>query len=560
MSQQFEELWTRFLEGELNEEGLASLQDLLASDSDLLRHAGDLYEEHRLLGFALQPFDDQQFVDDTVSIVENDSRQFVGDVLSELRGRSGKLVPQGMTRGWQQSFLAFALAVSILFAGGLAWFFVSRANQPTGGNLYTQSTEQHYIATVLLEDNCIWRASNSPSEGRRLSSQMLDLESGLAVIRFDGGAELVMTGETSLLLHSAGSAELLLGDVVVRAEEEAEGFTLTTPTSEVIDLGTEFAVKVNRIGDTEVHVLDGEVSYRSIDTEDELAKILPAGEGIAINKSGRPRAVPMNSPRFQEFIRRVNPRSRSDLLTAYEGFNYSPGILPLRDSVVGTGWAGPWRKRLPKERKFPATGSSPDYFEIVHGEMNVTWPVPGGRLGSLKLPGGGVYYLRPMADPIRLNQDGVVFFSLMVRETERRTDRDRPRERLRLTLRSSDDFDGQSISFGHGPGYRPTVRTGAGISHTSPLVLPAEQTTLWIGKIVARQSGEDEIYFRVYGEMDVLDYAEPATWHVVTRDVELDANLDLILLSSEGKTARLVDELRIGPTWRSVAPILENAE
>jgi hypothetical protein len=248
------------------------------------------------------------------------------------------------------------------------------------------------------------------------------------------------------------------------------------------------------------------------------------------------------------------------LLIAYEGFNYSPGVLPLAESTVGKGWAGPWRKRLPNERALPSEDSSPDQFEIVHGEMNVTWPVPGGRLGALKLAGGGVYYVRPMTKRIRLDRDGVTFFSLMVRETERRTQSDLPRERLRLTLRSSEDYEGEAISFGHGPGYRPVVSTGDGISHTSPLVLPPEQTTLWIGKIVSRAQGEDEVFFRVYGEEDVLDYAEPATWHVVTRDVELDANLDLVLLSSEGKTARLVDELRIGPTWRSVAPMAEQTE
>lgn len=101
---------------------------------------------------------------------------------------------------------------------------------------------------------------------------------------------------------------------------------------------------------------------------------------------------------------------------------------------------------------------------------------------------------------------------------------------------------------------------GDGVVFTCPLVLPAEQTTLWIGKIVSRQYSEDEIYFRVYGENDVLDYAEPATWHVVTRNVVLQTELDLVLLSSEGKTARLVDELRIGPTWRSVAPMVETKE
>ena len=405
MSQQFEELWTLFLEGELDDAGMASLQDLLASDSELLLRAGDLYEEHRLLGFALQPFDDEQFVKDAVSIVENDGQQFVGNVLSELRGTPSKAVPKVEARGWQQSFLAVAVAVSILF-GGLAWFFADRAHEPTDGNLYAESTAERYIATVLLEDNCNWGSSGSPAEGQRLPSQTLDLKSGLAVIRFDGGAELVMTGETSLLLHSAGSAELLLGDVVVRAEEGAEGFMLTTPTSEVIDLGTEFAVKVNRVGDTEVHVLDGEVSYRPIDAADELAKILQAGEGIAIDKDGRPRAVPMNSPRFQEFIRRVNPRSRSDLLTAYEGFNYSSGILPLEKSTVGIGWTGPWRKRMPSERSQADTDRSPDHLEIVHGQMNVSWPVPGGRLGALKLSGGGVYYMRPLKKALELDREG----------------------------------------------------------------------------------------------------------------------------------------------------------
>jgi hypothetical protein len=581
MSQEFEELWTRYLEGELDEAGFAALQNLLASDSDLLVRAGDLYEEHRLLGFALQPFDDEQFVQDAVSIVENDGQQFIGNVISELsrepkafaRGAESKATQSDpaanavrpfQKRNWQQSFLAVAVAASILF-GALAWFLADRANEPAGRGSIAESINGvpvpvRYIATVLLEDNCNWGSSNSPAEGQRLSSRTLDLKSGLAVIRFDGGAELVMSGEASLRLRSAGSAELLLGDVVVRAEQGAEGFVLTTPTSEVIDLGTEFAVKVNRVGDTEVHVLDGEVSYRPIDAANELAKILQAGEGIAIDRSGLPRAVPMDSPRFQEFIRRVNPRSRSDLLTAYEGFNYSPGILPLEQSTVGIGWKGPWRKRMPSERIQPDTDSSPDHFEIVHGQMNVSWPVPGGRLGALKLSGGGVYYVRPLKKAIELDREGVTFLSLMLRETKRPSNQRDHKERLRLTLRSSDDYYGEVISFGHGPRYRPTVQTGAGVWQSSPQTLPAEQTTLWIGKIVSHKEGDDEVYFRVYGEDDALEYAEPSTWHVVTREVDLKAHLDLVLLSSEGTTDRIVDELRIGPTWRSVAPILEKQQ
>lgn len=41
----------------------------------------------------------------------------------------------------------------------------------------------------------------------------------------------------------------------------------------------------------------------------------------------------------------------------------------------------------------------------------------------------------------------------------------------------------------------------------------------------------------------------------MTRGVDCGACLDLVLLSSEGKASRLVDELRIGPTWLSVAAL-----
>ena len=460
---------------------------------------------------------------------------------------------------WNHSMRWLAIAASVAVVAGIGFLVFRQRTINVTDNIAPSTVVASPVATMLLSQDCRW-AGHQLSEGDRLNAGRIEIQSGTAVLRFDGGAELVMVGPTAIDVQSAGSVLVHNGDVVVRATDGAEGFVVTTPTSEVVDLGTEFAVKVRPSGATEVHVLDGEVSYRGLNASDELSRILRAGEGVAIDEKGRPSAVPMNSPRFQEFIRRINPQTRVDLLIAYEGFNYSPGVLPLNESTVGKGWSGPWRKRLPEERTAPTEDSSPDHFEIVHGEMNVTWPVPGGRLGSLKLAGGGAYYVRPMTKPIRLDRDGVTFFSLMVRETERRTTSDVPRERLRLTLRSSEDYDGQSISFGHGPGYRPVVNTGDGITHTSPLVLPPEQTTLWIGKIVSREKGEDEIFFRVYGEEDVLDYAEPATWHVVTRGVEHDASLDLVLLSSEGKTARLVDELRIGPTWRSVAPLVETKE
>ncbi|MEM8913010.1 MAG: FecR domain-containing protein [Planctomycetota bacterium] len=452
-------------------------------------------------------------------------------------------------------WIGLVVAASLLIATGAA-ILLSRSNESR--NPGWASSMPVPVATMLLTHDCRWRGVDRV-EGEHLQAGVASLQTGTAVMRFDGGAELAMVGPASVDLLTHGKVKIHFGDVVVRASDGAQGFVVITPTSEVVDLGTEFAVKVKRDGDTEVHVMEGEVSYRAISSGDEVAQVLGEGEGVAIKAKNQPRAVPMNSPRFADLVKRINPQPRDDLLQVYEGFHYSPGFLPLPESTTGKGWAGPWRKRTSEENRHNTPDPSPNEMEIVHGEMNVRWPIPGGRLGALRMPsaesGGTICYLRPLRTALRLDRDRVTFVSLMIRETQRREGK-RPYERVRLTFRSSEDYDGRTISFGHRPGFQPVIQTGDGVFSISPLVLPPEETTLWIGKIVSREHGEDEIYFRVYGEDDELDYAEPATWHVVTRSLALDARLDLVLLSSSGKTVRFIDELRIGPTWRSVAPIV----
>ena len=555
-----DELINALLDGEASEQMIAELQSLIGDDTDLASQLVDRIAEHRLLGVLYQPFDPMMCVNSIMQVISDDNQAVAESIFGEIEKTETDKVrgnPDGAFPGNGSKYLiglavGVALSLTIVAVG---WYF--RPPPSRGGafadkerNAITPSGRP--VATLLLAENCVWNSGSPFEEGQRLPAQTLDLKSGAAVVRFDGGAELVMTGEASLALRSAGQAELRHGSVVVRATGGAAGFQLTTPASPLVDLGTEFAVRVDRSGATEVHVLEGEVQYLKQDSP----SVLRAGKAIQFDVAKQVKDVAVNSPRFEEIIRRVNPKPQPHRMLAYEGFHYEPGFLPLKQTIKGLGWAGPWRLRLPQERTRPSREESPKQFEIVHGQLNVTWPVPGGRKGMLKLPKGSIYYVRPLRKSIDLDRDGVTFFSLMIRETHRRVDRRRPRERLRLTFRASKKYYTEFVSFGHGTGYRPHIQAGVGGSHTSPLVLPAEQTTLWIGKIISRKQGEDEIYFRVYGEKDVLGYAEPADWHVVTRGVELNGHLDRVLLSCNGESPRIVDELRIGPTWRSVAPML----
>src|SRR5262249_51820602 len=100
------------------------------------------------------------------------------------------------------------------------------------------------VATLLFADNCQWGRKDRLLEGQRLPTGSLKLERGLAVLRFDGGAAVVLEGPTDLDLESRGSARLAGGRLTVRAPAEAAGFTLRTPASDMVDLGTEFAVVV----------------------------------------------------------------------------------------------------------------------------------------------------------------------------------------------------------------------------------------------------------------------------------------------------------------------------
>ena len=142
--------------------------------------------------------------------------------------------------------------------------------------------------------------------------------------------------------------------------------------------------------------------------------------------------------------------------------------------------------------------------------MNVAWPVPGGRLGMLEMPAGKTFRVRPMKRPVDLDSEEITYFSMMTHEPDHSPRSARLHEGIRLTFRASADYWGEHLSFGLGKTLRPHVNNGKGVWLHSASGIPDEQSLLWIGKIVSRSEGEDEVSFRIYGESDALDFAEPA--------------------------------------------------
>lgn len=123
----------------------------------------------------------------------------------------------------------------------------------------TAPPEDASFAEMVKTQAARWQSADLPtSRGARLGEGTLDLAEGLATLRFDSGAEVVLEAPVRLRLVDAMRCELLAGTAVAEVPESAHGFRLDTPSAQVIDHGTRFAVNVDeRSGQTRTQVFEG---------------------------------------------------------------------------------------------------------------------------------------------------------------------------------------------------------------------------------------------------------------------------------------------------------------
>ena len=123
-----------------------------------------------------------------------------------------------------------------------------------------------------------WPEGVAPlAAGSSLGSGPLRLRSGTAQLTFTQGAVVTLTGPADLELITSQRAFLRYGTIVSYVPRQARGFTVLSPHGQLVDLGTEFAVQVEPSGQTEVHVLTGEVQVAPSAATAEGLQSLTAG-------------------------------------------------------------------------------------------------------------------------------------------------------------------------------------------------------------------------------------------------------------------------------------------
>lgn len=118
------------------------------------------------------------------------------------------------------------------------------------------------VARIVATTDAEWMGK-APPANQALSAGAYVLNRGSIDLLFTDGANVSVSGPAAFHLKSARHIHLDSGTLVARIPHEALGFTVTSPQSEVIDLGTEFGLSVSREGRTDVHVLEGLVEVLS---------------------------------------------------------------------------------------------------------------------------------------------------------------------------------------------------------------------------------------------------------------------------------------------------------
>jgi hypothetical protein len=206
-------------------------------------------------------------------------------------------------RRWPGPSAAAAVVMAFLLAlGGLA---AGRWWQPAARIATPPATVP--LATIAKVRSVVPRDSARPLvAGAAVPAGPIGVAAGCVEITVRNGVVIVLEGPGELELLGEMAAFLHSGKAVVRMPKGMSGFRLDTTTTDVLDLGTEFAVKTGQGLVTEVQVYDGEVlaTRKAGETGMQFPKRLVAGEAVRFDakQAGLPEPIPYSEGRFVRHV------------------------------------------------------------------------------------------------------------------------------------------------------------------------------------------------------------------------------------------------------------------
>jgi len=144
------------------------------------------------------------------------------------------------------------------------------------------------VAKFVALHDCRWtNSSEQLATGDVIEiGQRIELSAGSAEVLFTTGAKLKIVGPAIVEPRTNNGVFLTMGEVYLVAETpESKGFTVTTPTTQFVDIGTAFHAAVAPDGLSRLEVSEGEVDV--VLKGVEVAQRLRAGQSFLVEPGAR---------------------------------------------------------------------------------------------------------------------------------------------------------------------------------------------------------------------------------------------------------------------------------
>lgn len=308
--------------------------DLTADELDVLlrRLKTEPALAEKLLSMAA---DESRLVEWARTVAPYDRRSVVNDgPQSAPRVSSTLAAALKRRRGLLLLIGSCAVAASLLVGWGLSGG-TDDSSDRSAQFAASSVSDQETVARIINESgDANWyiesRVAGDTSSLHR--GDTVQLTAGSLRILFEHGTSLTLQAPAELEIQDPMLARIHRGSIRVLVAKGAEGFSIATPMAKVVDLGTEFGVRVDDNGGTDVAVFQGAVDVEGRPIENgmpQLAQRLTAGEAVRVDERGTTsRLVTVESGLF--------PKGGSGSLEPSANLR-PPVIQEVRDNVTRDG-------------------------------------------------------------------------------------------------------------------------------------------------------------------------------------------------------------------------------
>ena len=151
------------------------------------------------------------------------------------------------------------IAVATVAAIAIAVFWQNHSPNSQEKEIAKDEKSDSIAALLVDKVDAEFGEERGPA-GVRFGPGEYELLGGIVHLRFAQGADMILAGPARFRVTDAQNVQLLVGKARVIAPSTAKGFTIATRAANYIDLGTEFGLRVDPDGSSDLYVFDGQVN------------------------------------------------------------------------------------------------------------------------------------------------------------------------------------------------------------------------------------------------------------------------------------------------------------